>query len=168
MPYGYHRPAIPNRTLRHKYCHPVSRGGNAVPRATVVVNTVGEGARSQSHAGNRVAKSLSPFRKAPPSVLSGAAPFQSTTVGVRAMKILSQCALAGVLFSVALACATPVELPDDLRVVNPNALGDSGVPGGGSGGSAGNGGIGQGGSGQPPTSRLLGCPSAPKRSLQKA
>jgi hypothetical protein len=64
------------------------------------------------------------------------------------MKILSQCALAGVLFSVASACATPVELPDDLQQVDPNALRDGGVPGGGSGGSAGNGAIGQGGSGQ--------------------
>lgn len=66
------------------------------------------------------------------------------------MKILSQCALAGVLFSVAQACATPVEISDDIQEVNPDSLGDSGVPGGGqgSGGSAGNDGLGQGGSGQ--------------------
>lgn len=66
------------------------------------------------------------------------------------MKIVSQHALAGVLFSVAQACATPVEIADDIQEVNPDSLGDSGVPSGGqgSGGSAGNGGTGQGGSGQ--------------------
>jgi hypothetical protein len=66
------------------------------------------------------------------------------------MKIVSQCALAGVLFSVAQACAVAVDISDDIQQVNPSSLGDSGVPSGGqgAGGSAGDNATGRGGSGQ--------------------
>jgi hypothetical protein len=64
------------------------------------------------------------------------------------MKFSSQCALAGAVFIVIQACATPVDISDDVVQVDPSDFGDGGLPIG-QGGSAGSGGGGV--SGNPST-----------------
>jgi hypothetical protein len=69
------------------------------------------------------------------------------------MKILSQCALVSALFIP--ACATPLEIKDDVLPVDPSSFGDAGPSGAGNGGSsrgggaglAGRAGVAQGGTG---------------------
>lgn len=62
------------------------------------------------------------------------------------MNIVVKSALASAALAFAYACATPIEIEDDVQTVNPNAFGDAGVFAG-AGGGAGQSGASQGGTG---------------------
>ncbi len=61
------------------------------------------------------------------------------------MIIVRQCALVGALVVGAQACATPVEIEDDVRTVKPSDFDTGGDDAGAQGGQSGRGGAGQGG-----------------------
>jgi hypothetical protein len=63
------------------------------------------------------------------------------------MNIVVKSALAGAVVVIAYACATPVEIVDDVLRVDPSTFGDGGLPLAGAGGAGGASGTSQGGTG---------------------